>query len=1075
MSRTLKKVMKDKEDHWDEYIEGALFAINTNQSTTTKYSPFYLMFGRNPRFPFEVEKSSIAPSGSDDISQLMQDLSSEVVIRAHVEEISRMKDALFPVVDSNIQKAQEKQKIQYQNKKGLPVCQFKAGDDVLLRNMLQKTKKGHKLEDQWLGPYTVTEVIADKGVCKLFNPSTKKQVKQQSIKNLRPYKANQSNVKQPEASQSTVKAHSSSHVHRSRPDDSSVVRIEPDQMQSNADRSNVKQPEANQSTVKVKSSLNIHHSRPDDSFIIGIEPDDRMQSNVDQSSVKKPDDNQSTVKAYLSSHVNRSRPDDSSVVRIESDQMQSTADRSNVKQPEANQSTVKVKSSLNIHHSRPDDSFIIGIEPDDRMQSNVDQSSVKKPDDNQSTVKAYLSSHVNRSRPDDSSIVRIESDQMQSTADRSNVKQPEANQSTVKVKSSLNIHHSRPDDSFIIGIEPDDRMQSNVDQSSVKQPDDNQSTVKAYLSSHVNRSRPDDSSIVRIESDQMQSNADRSNVKQPEANQSTVKVKSSLNIHHSRPDDSFIIGIEPDDRMQSNVDQSSVKQPDDNQSTVKAHPSSNVNVSYIEPPKNNNHPDLLCYLQQQQIGETANSIQDEKLAGDKTSTPFEDSHAADGLSPKACEEFDKKVRNMKELDILQQLFTIKDELHSKLKSHEKCWRSEVFSSGYSKEAPDIKKKDLSVNVHSGGFTEDQLMLILNELKVWFPAAGVDFLTTVILPEALIILCKVLFEISYCEAEYYLTHGGQYLAEEVLQSFEIILKKRASKRAKLTKTKIPAKKSKPNRTHITHTKEDECIFVKEKKSNASSKSMAKKPNYPVKATKEDEDVIMKNHWLTDVQIGKAQNLLKQQFPHMQGLQATTLGPLQQFDVMRSKFVQILHTGAKHWICISNTYCSQMNSIKIYDSMYLGVNAITKKQISSILHIESADAIKIMVEPVTQQMNGSDCGVFAIAFAAALCYGQDPSKMIFQIRNIRSYLWNCLTNGHIDMFPSAQRMSDVPNSKSILLPIYCKCRLPYIKQEDDMVECSSCHKWYHRKCLKVPKMVFKRKDMNWKCSQECNVKN
>ena len=146
-----------------------------------------------------------------------------------------------------------------------------------------------------------------------------------------------------------------------------------------------------------------------------------------------------------------------------------------------------------------------------------------------------------------------------------------------------------------------------------------------------------------------------------------------------------------------------------------------------------------------------------------------------------------------------------------------------------------------------------------------------------MPEALTILGKVLFEISYCEAEYYLTHGGQYLVGEILESFEIILKKQTSKRAKLTKTKNTSKKINQI-IHTTHTKEDECIFVKEKKSNASSKSMAKKPNYPVEATKEDEDVIMKNHWLTDVQIGKAQNLPKQQFPHMQGLQVTTLGPL-----------------------------------------------------------------------------------------------------------------------------------------------------------------------------------------------------
>ena len=136
--------MPDKEDQWDEYIEGALFAINTNQSTTTRYSPFYLLFGRNTRFPFEAERSVISCTSSDVISQLMQDLSSEVVIREHIEETSHMKNTLFPIVDSNIQKAQEKQKLKYQ-KKGLPVCQFKAGDAVLLRNMVQKPKKDTNL------------------------------------------------------------------------------------------------------------------------------------------------------------------------------------------------------------------------------------------------------------------------------------------------------------------------------------------------------------------------------------------------------------------------------------------------------------------------------------------------------------------------------------------------------------------------------------------------------------------------------------------------------------------------------------------------------------------------------------------------------------------------------------------------------------------------------------------------------------------------------------------------------------------------------------------------------------------
>ena len=33
--------MEDKEDKWDDYIEGTLFTLNTNKSATTKYSPFF--------------------------------------------------------------------------------------------------------------------------------------------------------------------------------------------------------------------------------------------------------------------------------------------------------------------------------------------------------------------------------------------------------------------------------------------------------------------------------------------------------------------------------------------------------------------------------------------------------------------------------------------------------------------------------------------------------------------------------------------------------------------------------------------------------------------------------------------------------------------------------------------------------------------------------------------------------------------------------------------------------------------------------------------------------------------------
>ena len=73
--------MEENEDSWDEYIDGTMFTINTNESTTTKYSPFFLMFGRNPRLPFEIEKLEKPITDPETLSQVMTDLSSDETLK----------------------------------------------------------------------------------------------------------------------------------------------------------------------------------------------------------------------------------------------------------------------------------------------------------------------------------------------------------------------------------------------------------------------------------------------------------------------------------------------------------------------------------------------------------------------------------------------------------------------------------------------------------------------------------------------------------------------------------------------------------------------------------------------------------------------------------------------------------------------------------------------------------------------------------------------------------------------------------------------------------------------------------
>ena len=48
------EVGKNKE--WDKYLGGVAYSINTQQQSTTKFSPLFLMFGRHPNKCEEVNQ-----------------------------------------------------------------------------------------------------------------------------------------------------------------------------------------------------------------------------------------------------------------------------------------------------------------------------------------------------------------------------------------------------------------------------------------------------------------------------------------------------------------------------------------------------------------------------------------------------------------------------------------------------------------------------------------------------------------------------------------------------------------------------------------------------------------------------------------------------------------------------------------------------------------------------------------------------------------------------------------------------------------------------------------------------------
>ena len=94
----------------------------------------------------------------------------------------------------------------------------------------------------------------------------------------------------------------------------------------------------------------------------------------------------------------------------------------------------------------------------------------------------------------------------------------------------------------------------------------------------------------------------------------------------------------------------------------------------------------------------------------------------------------------------------------------------------------------------------------------------------------------------------------------------------------------------------------------------------------------EDIeILETGWLTDKHILKASNVLKKDYPNVDGLQDTLLQQNFSWDIPTSEFVQVLHVNGNHWITISNIGVSD-NSVNVYDSLYNGITQTTKELIA-----------------------------------------------------------------------------------------------------------------------------------------------
>ncbi len=159
-----------------------------------------------------------------------------------------------------------------------------------------------------------------------------------------------------------------------------------------------------------------------------------------------------------------------------------------------------------------------------------------------------------------------------------------------------------------------------------------------------------------------------------------------------------------------------------------------------------------------------------------------------------------------------------------------------------------------------------------------------------------------------------------------------------------------------------------------------------------------------------------------------------------------------------------------TVRVYDSMNLRLSSTLIKLVADLLHTSNS-SIKIEYVQVQYQCGGSDCGLFALAFACSLCHQEDPAELKYDQNEMRSHLVHSLEAQTLSPFPCKCRYKAARALRGIQkIDVYCICRLP-----DDgrkMIKCSSCNEWFHTDCVRAPRLAIKDKKHIWKC-KDCSV--
>ena len=151
---------------------------------------------------------------------------------------------------------------------------------------------------------------------------------------------------------------------------------------------------------------------------------------------------------------------------------------------------------------------------------------------------------------------------------------------------------------------------------------------------------------------------------------------------------------------------------------------------------------------------------------------------------------------------------------------------------------------------------------------------------------------------------------------------------------------------------------------------------------------EKKAIETGEMLTDKHINLAQKMLKRQFPDFNGLRLTLLqNKPHRFPT--SNTIQIFHIKGNHWVCAATHKSGKQ--VLVCDSAYSSWDKASLALLQAQFRC-SMGCIKL-VNGIQKQAGGTECGLFAIAFATTIAFHGDPAVTTYNQALMRSHLIHC----------------------------------------------------------------------------------